>query len=106
VQYFWSILLTLIVLTPPISGQGVACADECGDARQQTVIQHENGGGMVPSELPHDCKCVCHHPASLVADNPVEFSCATPEPLMLSGHPDEFPPDAVPVGIDHPPQLG
>jgi hypothetical protein len=106
VRSIWAIIIIIVSLASSVSGHGMACADECGDARQQTVIQHESGGGgMIPSELPHGCNCVCHHPAPLVAEIPVAFSSATPAPLMLAGHAGEFPPDAVPAGIDHPPQL-
>jgi hypothetical protein len=51
------------------------------------------------------CQCVCHQP----------ISSATTAGLLLEGSaapvvaqivdPSRFPPDALPAGIDHPPQL-
>ena len=52
-----------------------------------------------------DCQCFCHVILTPLTAGPVWAAHAVFVPVEFVAQTDEFPPDAVPLGIDHPPQI-
>ena len=95
-------IVSLFVLT----GYGFDLFGDCCSHHQQSPVEH---GKSVPDEQTpvkdDGCQCICHQIISPLTTEPVRVADAGFTPASFVAHPDEFPPDAVPVGIDYPPQL-
>ena len=52
-----------------------------------------------------DCQCLCQKIVTPLTVAPTQVADALFVPAAFVAHADEFPPDAVPLGIDYPPQL-
>ena len=93
-------IVSLFVLTGYAHGVfGDCCAEE-----KQTQCAKTVPGEKEPGKS-HDCQCLCHQVISHLTAEPVRAAAGALVPMTLKMHPDEFPPDAVPLGIDYPPQL-
>ena len=78
--------------------------DVFGECRAHHAEARTEHGGKT-SGKPDDCQCLCHQIISPLTPEPVGAVAAVQLPETFLAHPDEFPPDAVPRGIDVPPQL-
>lgn len=99
---FFIAIVSLFVLT----GYSLqAFADCCTHEERQA--QHAQSGTQkkAPSESNH-CQCLCHQVISHVTSEPLRIAATALLEQGLMAQRDEFPPDALPVGIDYPPQLG
>jgi hypothetical protein len=94
-------IVSLFVLTGYAHG---VVGDCCAHEKQQTQSARTAPGKDSPQES-DDCQCLCHQVISHFTGDPVPVAAGTLVPMTRKMHPDEFPPDAVPVGIDVPPQL-
>ena len=90
-------ILSLLILTGYASG--IFC--DCHDGPQQEMTGH---GKSAPA-TGDDCQCLCHQMVSDVSGLPVQLGAVLCVVLETVQHADQFPPDAVPLGIDHPPQI-
>jgi hypothetical protein len=90
-------LVSLLVLT----GYANEIFCDCQDEHRQEMTEH---GKSDPSKG-DDCQCICHQVFSNVSSAPMQTVALFCAVQMLARLTDEFPPDAVPLGIDHPPQL-
>jgi hypothetical protein len=105
VRFLRSSLFIAIVSLFVVTGYGWDVLDYgCDD---QVQMDHAKGqpGKKAPEPQKDGGKCICHQ----VFTGP-EAHCLTVVPRVFApteyvGHTDEFPPDAVPLGIDYPPQL-
>jgi hypothetical protein len=92
-----TIFVSLLVLTGYSSRYFCDC---CADHRAELTEQ----GGPAPSS--HDgCDCFCHQIFSDASGVPAGADTAHRVVHAAAAIPDEFPPDAMPSSIDHPPQL-
>ena len=91
-------IVSLLVLT----GYGLdALGDCCAHHEPQGSAEHgENAPGTGD-----DCQCLCHQAISPFAVESVRLADRVFMPATFLALAEEFPPDAVPLGIDHPPQL-
>ena len=90
-------IVSLFVLT----GYAQDVFGECCAHDKQEQTQH---GKTTPGKA-DDCQCLCHQIISHWNVEPVRVAAAVLVTAEFVAHPDEFPPDAVPLGIDYPPQL-
>ena len=77
----------------------------CEGKKQELAAQGQTTPGKNIPAQNNNCQCLCHqfftaHAVTALSAAPV--ICA---PANFVAHADEFPPDAVPVGIEVPPQL-
>ena len=93
-----STLLAVIVSLLVLAGYAHAVADKCCDAQQ---AEHS------PSAPGEDdgCQCLCHKVFSNVSPMPARLPVLVLVLQTVRLHAAEFPPDAEPQSIDHPPQL-
>lgn len=106
VRFLRSSFLVAIISLLVFAGYGFGFMGDCCSAKQQG---QEQGGAYFlaqhhPGESDH-CHCVCHQITPLVVvelERTVTVRLGASDSLVL---PDEVPPDAVPLGIEHPPQL-
>ena len=75
-----------------------------GDCCTHHVEAEMDHGGKAAGKS-DDCQCLCHQVISHLTGAPVRAVVGALVPMMLTMAPDEFPPDAVPIGIEVPPQL-
>lgn len=103
---FRSSLFIAVVSLFVLTGFGYdVFGDCCGD---HPAKQTEHAKSVTQKQAPssgNDCHCLCHQVISHFTGEPVRVAAAILVPATFVPHADEFPPDAVPVGIDHPPQL-
>lgn len=90
-------IVSLLLLTGYASEVFCGCHDE----HHLEMAEH---GESAPAEG-DDCKCVCHQAVSDFSGPPVQTEAVFRTVRAVVRHADEFPPDAVPLGIDHPPQI-
>ena len=78
------------------------CEDE-----SPAQVDHAKGhsGEKAPQQQNYG-KCICHQIFTGPELNPMRVAPRVETPTDCVAHADEFPPDAVPLGIDYPPQLG
>ena len=95
-------LLIAIVSLFVLTGYGLEVFGECCSHRegQGQAEHHEKAPGQGD-----DCQCLCHQIISPIATEPLAVAVAVFTLGNLVAHADEFPPDAVPLGIEHPPQI-
>ena len=96
-----STLLIAIVSLFVLTGYARAVMDKCCAMEQTERAAHD---GSVPVEE-HGCSCLCHQVFSNVFAMPVRLPAVVLVLQAVRLPADEFPPDAVPPGIDVPPQL-
>ncbi len=97
-------IVSLFVLT----GFGVDVFGECCGSHGPAETEHS---GCAPDD--HDqapdkgdgCQCICHVVLTTLTAGTLWAADAAFVPTGFLSHTDEFPPDAVPLGIDHPPQI-
>ncbi len=73
---------------------GSAQADHCGCAPGEQTPENSD-----------DCQCFCHVNLTPITTQPLWVAGAVFVPVDFAPQADELPPDAVPLGIDHPPQI-
>ncbi len=95
-------IVSLLVLT----GYASDVLDYCCESEKQEQVNHGEGhSGKTAPVKSDDCKCLCHQVFTSHSVEPVRLAPQSLSPVDLVMHADEFPPDAVPLGIDYPPQL-
>ena len=77
----------------------------CDGAKQEQVGHSKTSSGKSASAKNDDCQCLCHQIFTAHAVEPLRVAPAILTPADFVAHRDEFPPDAVPLGIDYPPQF-
>ena len=97
-----SSLLMAIVSVLVLTGYSHAVMDRCCAGETQEQADHEtpvhgNDGG---------CECLCHKVFSNDSAKPVRLPGLVLVLQAARWSADEFPPDAEPQGIEHPPQIG
>jgi hypothetical protein len=101
VNFFRANLFVAIVSVFVLTGYAHAAIDRCGASGNHGHAEHGESAPVKDS----GCECPCHQ----IATNALSKSVSAPMPSLalqsLRFSTDEFPPDAVPPGIDHPPQL-
>jgi hypothetical protein len=84
------VLIALLVLGASADRFGVSCArGHCCEA--------PHGGA---------CQCLCHHVFVLEPVDPPSLAGRLPTESLRFAETGDFPPDAIPLGIDYPPGLG
>jgi hypothetical protein len=94
-------IVSLFVLTGFAHG---VFGDCCEHDKQQTQSAKTAPDKKAPQKS-DDCRCLCHQVISHLTVDPVRVVAGELVPMALRMHANEFPPDAVPLGIDVPPQL-
>jgi hypothetical protein len=95
-----SLLISLVSLLV-FSGYASEFFCDCHHEHGQEMTEHGQ-----PSPANGDgCQCVCHQAVSDVLIAPPQTEAAVCTVQAVIRHADEFPPDAVPLGIEHPPQI-
>lgn len=89
-------ILSVLLLT----GYASEIFCDCHDGHQQEMTEH---GKSTPT-TGDDCQCSCHQMVSDVSAAPVQLEAVLCVALETVRHADQFPPDAVPLGIEYPPQ--
>lgn len=104
-QLILKIMLIAIYLCA-ISGYSVACDAAC-DGRAEMVVSavSAEAGGSDGSAGDQECECECHDNLSVIAQEFAGSWRVPPNPVMWLSHTCDRPPDGLPLGIDHPPQL-
>jgi hypothetical protein len=95
-------IISLLVLT----GYGFDLFGDCCSHPPQS--QEEHGNSAPDHQTPgsdEGCQCICHQIATPVAIDPVRVAVAWLGGSDFIVAPNEIPPDAVPLGIEYPPQL-
>ena len=95
-------IVSLFVLTGYAHG---VFGDCCTNEKQQQTQSAKAAPGKKAPQKSDDCQCLCHQVISHLTVEPVRAGAGALLPMTLKMHPDEFPPDAVPLGIEVPPQL-
>ena len=75
-----------------------------GENQEQTTHGKAPSGKDAPAEK-GNCQCLCHQIFTIQMSAPACIPCDAPRNADYSVQRDEFPPDAVPLGIEHPPQI-
>ena len=78
---------------------------DCESEKQEQTTQSDTHSGKDAPAEKGDCQCLCHQIFTTQAAAPVRIASGTPGVADYLVQPDEFPPDAVPLGIEYPPQL-
>lgn len=102
---FRSKLFLVIVSLFVLTGYGCELFGECCSHEPSTQIEQGHTGPAKDSEKDHGCQCVCHQAVTPLAFEPVGLTDTLPLANDLLVLPNEIPPDAVPLGIEYPPQL-
>ncbi len=95
-------IVSLFVLT----GYGFDLFGDCCAWEKQ--VQTQSGKTAPGKKAPgksDDCQCICHQVISHSSVEPLRVAAVLIVTAEFVALPDEFPPDAVPLGIDYPPQL-
>ncbi len=105
-SFLRSILFAAIVSLLVLTGYGSDVLDYgcAGEKQDQTSHSQQHSGKTAPLKK-DDCQCLCHQIYAPHTAAPVRVAPASLTPAELAAHADEFPPDAVPLGIDYPPQF-
>jgi hypothetical protein len=101
VSFLRSIFLSVIVSLVLLTGYADDLVRDCCAHAEHEQTDH----GAAGSADSDDCQCVCHQVISLCTVEPVCVVAVSVKPSGFLRHADEFPPEALPLGIDHPPQL-
>ena len=106
VRFLRSNLFIAIVSLFVLTGYGFDLFGDCCAREKQ--VQAQSGKTEPDKKAPgkaDDCQCICHQIISHSSEEPVRVVAVLIVTAEFVAHPDEFPPDAVPLGIDYPPQL-
>ena len=91
-----------------LAGFGVDLFGDCCGRHEQEQAEH---GGCAPDDHGQapdkgaGCQCICHVVLTPLTAETVWAADVAFVPTGFLTHTDEFPPDAVPLGIEHPPQI-
>ena len=93
-----------------LSGYGIAllgdCCDHHRDAQGQQEVENENSAPDDQHDGDGDgCQCICHTVTTVLTLEPVWATDAAFVETDFVAPRDDTPPDAMPRGIDYPPQL-
>ena len=105
-SFLRSSLFIAIVSLSVLAGYGYDLLGDCcrDGIAQQTECLKDAPNHKAPG-VGNDCQCLCHQVISHLTSEPPRIARAIRVPTIFAREADEFPPDSVPVGIDHPPQL-
>lgn len=99
---FYIAIVSLFVLT----GYGSDLFGDCGAHHGHDPAEHHEPAPQDETPGGGDgCQCICHMPATPLTPDPVAVAAAVFVETDFAALRDEFPPDAVPLGIEYPPQL-
>lgn len=99
---FFIVIVSLLVLT----GYSLQAFADCCRHESQTA-QHTLAAPVKQAPADADgCQCLCHQVISHLTSEPLQVGATVLVPEARLAARDEFPPDALPLGIDYPPQLG
>ena len=105
-SYLRSSLFIAIVSLFVLTGYAWDVLDYCCEDESQVQVDHaKSHSGKKAPEKKNSWKCICHQIFSGPEVELVRVDPRVPTPTDYIGHPDEAPPEAVPLGIDYPPQL-
>ena len=105
-RFLRSNLIIAIVSLFVLTGYGFDLFGDCCSHPEQAQVEHGNSGPKgQPSGSGDGCQCVCHQVIIPLSLDPMRVAFADVVSTDFVAHADEFPPDAVPLGIDYPPQL-
>ena len=106
VSFLRSHLFVVIVSLLVATGYGFDLFGDCCGHREPAQAEH---GKSVPKDKTpgggDSCQCICHQIVTPLTPEPLRVADVAFVPSPFVAHADEFPPDAVPRGIDYPPQL-
>jgi len=106
VSFLRSSLLAIIVSLLALTAYGFDMFGDCCGHRQQVQSEHCKTPADNTAPCKDDnCQCVCHGIISPFDGGLLRATDVAFVITELVRHADEIPPDAVPLGIDHPPQL-
>ena len=100
-KFLRSKILIVIASVFILAGYTHAVMDRCCEEKQTERASH---GKSAPVQ-DDGCQCLCHKIFSNVSPTPVRLPVLALVLQTVRWPAGEFPPDAVPVGIDYPPQL-
>ncbi|MEI9898127.1 MAG: hypothetical protein WDN28_30800 [Chthoniobacter sp.] len=105
-SFLRSSLFVTIVSLFVLTCYGFDLFDDCCSRQEQGQAGH---GKSSPNDRApgsgNGCQCICHQVITPLTAEPVQLAGAVFVQTDFVAHLDEFPPDAVPVGIEVPPQL-
>ena len=105
-SFLRSNLLIVIVSLFVLTGYAHDVLDSCCEGqRQEQAAQGKTSSDKNSPAQNDGCQCLCHQFFTAHAAPSLSMSPAILTPAAFIAHGDEFPPDAVPVGIEVPPQL-
>ena len=81
---------------------GLCCERGTGERTQQAEASSQK---QAPADS-HDCLCICHQIVADPAQKPLPIIAASVLSVETLTCGNQYPPDALPLGIDYPPQLG
>lgn len=96
------LIVSLFVLTGYVHG---ILGDCCGHDKQRQTQSTKTAPGKKAPQKSDNCQCLCHQVISHGNFEPVRAVAGALVAMAVRMLLDEIPPDAVPVGIDYPPQL-
>jgi hypothetical protein len=98
----FALLVCLFVLTGYSAQAFELCCARTG--REQTQQTKASAMQSIPDDA-HDCQCPCHQVLVDPISKPLQVIGASIVSVesLISGN--QFPPDALPLGIEYPPQL-
>ena len=103
---FRSSLFIAIVSLLVLMGYGFDLFGDCCGHREPGQAEH---GKSAPNDQTpgggDSCQCICHQIVTPLTPEPLRVADVAFVPSSFVAHADECPPDAVPRGIDDPPQL-
>ncbi len=102
-------LFAILIAALVLAGFGVSLFGSCDDEKQVVVAAAGSGGGEpAPSSShsgDHTCACLCHQILVIEQLNAPAVAGAVSDAVLVFAELADIPPDAIPLGIDHPPQL-
>lgn len=106
-RFLRSSLFVAIVSLFVATGYGRDVLDyHCHDGRpEQSHTEEGDHHGEKAGDDGGGCQCLCHQMFTTHAAEAVRVGCVAVVSTEFVGSAVEFPPEALPVGIDHPPQL-
>ena len=105
-SFFRSNLVIAIVSLFVLTGYSCDVLDYgCEWQKQEKTAQGKPSSGKNAPAKNDDSQCLCHQIYIAHVAQPLRVVPAILTPADFVAHADEFPPDAVPLGIDYPPQI-
>jgi hypothetical protein len=102
VSFFRSTLLGVIVSLVLCTGYADDLVGACcpHDHHMETDDHGSRGSGDSDA-----CQCICHQAISVCTVQAIRVAAVVVKASGFLPEANEFPPDAIPLGIDHPPQI-